>query len=178
MSPSIYTNHNHLLLSNPLLQETMVWVSNQSGLDANVSITKLLNPGGSAANYVVPANLPDAWARNRWGRSKGPETATVTLNGRSYNLTVQPMDYVIIHTDALIVLPSTAVRGNRYPSQPFTEECSFTASTLLTHHHAECHIYLYIFVLWPTIVRQVTRCCEDTTHRQQWCMLCCEVLLW
>ncbi|KAJ8695284.1 hypothetical protein PTI98_007890 [Pleurotus ostreatus] len=92
----------------PLLQETMVWVSNQSGLDANVSITKLLNPGGSAANYVVPANLPDAWARNRWGRSKGPETATVTLNGRSYNLTVQPMDYVIIHTDALIVLPSTA----------------------------------------------------------------------
>lgn len=86
----------------------MVWVSNQSGADINVSITYA---GAPASVFPVAAVGLESFATNHWGRdAASSETAYVHVGGTTVTVPdVHGNDFLIIYRDSFIKTPTTAV---------------------------------------------------------------------
>ena len=88
----------------------MVWVSNRSADDINVTITN--NSGGSDAAFVVQNSaVVESSGGNNWTRS-GQETMTVVRPGVANQVVVvNPNDFVRVNADTIIITQATVLRN-------------------------------------------------------------------
>jgi hypothetical protein len=90
----------------------MPWISNRTAVDIYVSIT--CNSGGNSNTFTIPpailyktatATAPEISGNNYWTRTDA-ETITVSKEGSTYTIPVQPNDHVIIYTDSYETYPA------------------------------------------------------------------------